>query len=74
MRDNGIASGYADLDSSTPGDEGYTLTKQSDYDGTTQKVCMDFEKPDEYDYEKGIYRVNVYSDGYDIGGGSFEVK
>lgn len=73
VKDNGVQSGYKDLDGSGK-DSGYTSKKSIEYDRTTQKVCIDFKKPEDYDYEKGSYDVNVYSESFRIGGGSFEVK
>lgn len=73
VRDNGVQSGYNDLEGSGK-DQAYTARKTIEYDRTTQKVCIDFTKPDDYEYEKGKHDVNVYSEGFRIGGGAFEVK
>ncbi|MEM6269413.1 MAG: hypothetical protein AAF998_08240 [Bacteroidota bacterium] len=55
-------------------DVAYTLKKGIDYDRTTKSVCVDFDQPEGYDYQKGNHSVIVYCDGYDIGQGKFEVK
>ena len=72
IRDGGVQSGYAGLTSS--GDQPYTSRASINFDGTTQKVCMDFQKSEDYKYESGSYSVEVYCDGFNIGGGAFEVK
>lgn len=73
VRDNGVQSGYKELEGDG-NDKAYTAKKTIEYDRTTQKVCIDFKKPDDYDYEKGKHEVNIYSEGFRIGGGAFEVK
>ncbi len=71
VKHNEWGSGYVNIDGK---DEAYTGKKTIEYDRTTQKLCMDFEQPKDYDYEKGDYSVKVFCDGYDIGNSGFTVK
>lgn len=71
VKHNAWSSGYVNIDGK---DEAYTGKKTIEYDRTTQKLCMDFEQPNDFEYSKGGYSVRVYCDGYDIGNSAFEVK
>lgn len=71
IKHNAWGSGYVNIDGK---DLAYTGKRTIDYDRTTQKVCMDFEQPSDYEFEKGDYTVRVYCDGYDIGNSAFTVK
>ncbi len=71
VKHNAWGSGYVNIDGR---DEAYTGKKSIEYDRTTQKVCMDFEQPENYEFEKGDYSVRIYCEGYDIGNSSFSVK
>lgn len=55
-------------------DQAYTMKTAIDYDRTTQKLCVKFKKPDNYDYGKGKHSIVVFCDGYDIGTSNFIVK
>lgn len=67
----GPAGGYFEYEDK---DLSYSVKKSIEYDRTTQEVCVDFPKPDAYEYTKGTHKVLVYTDGFEIGRGSFEVK
>lgn len=50
----------------------YTAKKTIDFNQTSQMVTIYWEKGS--DYPKGIYKVELYSDGLRIGNGQFELK
>lgn len=53
-------------------EEFFTSKQDIIFDNTLQKLTYYYEKGS--DYVKGAYRVRVFSDGIEIGNGSFEVK
>ena len=53
----------------------YTLKQEIDYQNKAQNICMFWKKKDKNkDAMKGVYNVAVFTDGYEIGKGSFELK
>lgn len=71
VRDGGAQSGTVEIDGT---EEAYTAKKSLNYDRTTVKVCMDFKKSEDYEYEKGSHKAIVFCEGFEIGRGNFEVK
>lgn len=55
-------------------DLAYSSMTTINYDREAMKVCVNFDKPSSYEYDKGDYRVIVFSEGYDIGHSKFAVK
>lgn len=51
---------------------GYTLRQAVLYTNNDQKVDMYYQKGQEFN--SGVYNVELYSEGYKIGSGSFQVK
>lgn len=50
----------------------YTNKQDVGYDRSTKEVTLNYERG--ADYDSGTHYVNVYSDGFKIGAGSFQVK
>lgn len=50
----------------------FTQRKQLLYDNTNQPINFTYEKGDEY--LEGVYKVEIYGDGYVIGESEFEIK
>lgn len=55
-------------------EEIYSTKANIYYQRTEMEVCAIFSKPDDLNYEKGEYKVVVFSDGYEIGKTTFRVK
>lgn len=55
-------------------DLAYSSKSAINYDREAMKVCVNFDKPASYEYNKGDYRVIVFCEGYDIGNSKFSVK
>lgn len=55
-------------------DLAYSSKTTINYDREAMKVCVNFDKPSTYEYDKGDYRVFIYCEGYDIGNSKFAVK
>ena len=53
-------------------EEFYTANQQILFDNTNQQLTFEYEKGSEY--ESGIYRLEVYTEGYKMGSEEFEVK
>jgi predicted nucleic acid-binding Zn-ribbon protein len=52
----------------------FSSSTNFNYDREAMKVCVNFDKPADFDYDKGDYTVVVYCEGYDIGKAKFSVK
>lgn len=52
----------------------YTLRQTVDYQQLSQEVCLDFEPPPDFKYEKGPQYLSVYSQDNLIGQSSFRIK
>ena len=50
----------------------YTLKKGLDYQGKSQRICYDWDAPE--NISKGTYQVIIYTDGYEAGAGSFSLR
>ncbi len=50
----------------------YTMNQAMKFDNTNQKLTFTMLKG--FNYIQGLYKVNIYSEGYHIGEGSFKVK
>ena len=53
-------------------EEFYTANQEILFDNTNQQLTFEYEKGSEY--ESGIYRLEVYTEGYKMGSEEFEVK
>lgn len=53
-------------------EEFYTANQEILFDNTNQQLSFEYEKGS--DYEPGIYRLEVYTEGYKMGSDEFEVK
>ena len=71
IKDSGTQSGYFTYEGK---EIPYTLKTSINYDRSAQKVCVTFEQPKDYNYEKGMHKVNVYTQNFQIGTSAFEVK
>ena len=49
---------------------GYTGKVNIDYENTDTRVCLTWSNIEE-DLDEGLYYVNIYTDGYEIGSRSF---
>lgn len=71
IKDSGKQSGFfTHYDKETP----YSVKKNVDFNNNTMEICTNFLQPENHDYEKGIHKVIVYSETYELGSGTFEVK
>jgi hypothetical protein len=50
----------------------YTFTKEADYDGTAQKICVQWDPG--VALQKGAYQIEVYNKGYLAGKSAFTFK
>ncbi|MEM9857612.1 MAG: chromosome segregation protein SMC [Bacteroidota bacterium] len=53
-------------------EEFYTANQEILFDNTNQQLSFEYEKGS--DYERGVYRLEVYTEGYKMGSTQFEVK
>ena len=53
-------------------EEFYTANQEILFDNTNQQLTFEYDKGS--DYESGIYRLEVYTEGYKMGSEEFEVK
>lgn len=53
-------------------EEFYTANQEILFDNTRQQLSFEYEKGS--DYEPGIYRLEVYTEGYKMGSEQFEIK
>lgn len=52
----------------------YTLKQEIDYRNLSQEVCLDFERPDDFEYQKGPQYISLYTEELRIGQGNFLIK
>jgi myosin heavy subunit len=52
----------------------YSVKTDVDYRNLSQESCLDFIRPDGFDYQKGPQYLSVYTEGNLLGQGSFEIK
>lgn len=64
-------SGQFDLDGQA---SNFTLKKQIFYDNSDQKVQFVFNKPNDYDFKEGSYKIEIYSESKQIGYKVFGVQ
>ncbi|MEM8567118.1 MAG: chromosome segregation protein SMC [Bacteroidota bacterium] len=53
-------------------EEFYTANQEILFDNTNQQLSFEYEKGS--DYESGLYRIEVYTEGYKMGSRQFEIK
>lgn len=59
-----LGSGQFNLDGSSTS---FTLKKDISYSGSAQNVKFSFEKPGDYNFKEGSYKVELFSEGKPIG-------
>jgi len=52
----------------------YSVKQNIEYDRSNKKVCVNYSNPAKEEFMKGVHKVLVYSDGYEIGKSEFKVK
>ncbi|MEM6764109.1 MAG: hypothetical protein AAF824_01950 [Bacteroidota bacterium] len=52
----------------------YSAKGLINYSGSQQEVCIDFQQPEGFKYEKGIQYISLYTEGKLIGQGNFRIK
>jgi len=50
----------------------YTMSQPLDFDNSNQRLTFTMLKG--FNYQPGKYKINIFSEGYEIGKGSFQVK
>ena len=64
-------SGQFNLDGSQTS---YTLSQPIAYNNASQNVNMTYDRPDDYSFQKGTYKVEIYAEGKQIGYKAFKVN